>query len=222
MLAGDSDRLGVLRIGSMQRLLSVPHLNIFFILGGYLAVGNYFYTWAETKTTGCPAVEPPAGSYYDEPATEAASCAWSQTDALYFQMVTMSTVGYGDLTPSGFASRLFTLFYILFGIVVVFTGLASLMSTIFAPFAAVLRAWIEVAFPSKYHSGDRPGPAWLYYAKGLLPELLVVVLVQVVAAEGAAPSALCRSPKTREDSCCTLYSTGVAHTRLHTSPLLTR
>ena len=41
---------------------------------------------------------------------------WSWQDALYFSVITLSTVGYGDLTPTQPISRLFTVFYILTGL----------------------------------------------------------------------------------------------------------
>ncbi len=36
---------------------------------------------------------------------------WSIIDALYFSVMTMSTVGYGDLTPSTDISKIFTVIY---------------------------------------------------------------------------------------------------------------
>ncbi len=36
---------------------------------------------------------------------------WSIIDALYFSVMTMSTVGYGDLTPSTDISKIFTIIY---------------------------------------------------------------------------------------------------------------
>ncbi len=36
---------------------------------------------------------------------------WSVIDALYFSVMTMSTVGYGDLTPTTDASKMFTIIY---------------------------------------------------------------------------------------------------------------
>lgn len=41
---------------------------------------------------------------------------WRWVDALYFSVVTIATVGYGDLTPATDAGKLFTVFYILTGI----------------------------------------------------------------------------------------------------------
>ena len=41
---------------------------------------------------------------------------WSWVDSLYFTVVTLTTVGYGDLTPHTDAGKLFTVFYILVGL----------------------------------------------------------------------------------------------------------
>ena len=41
---------------------------------------------------------------------------WSIIDSLYFSIVTFSTVGYGDLTPTNDLSRLFTALYALIGV----------------------------------------------------------------------------------------------------------
>lgn len=41
---------------------------------------------------------------------------WSFIDALYFSVVTLATVGYGDLHPTHDVSQIFTMLYILFGV----------------------------------------------------------------------------------------------------------
>jgi hypothetical protein len=41
---------------------------------------------------------------------------WSWVDAFYFSAVAVTTVGFGDLTPSGDGSKLFTVAYIFAGI----------------------------------------------------------------------------------------------------------
>jgi voltage-gated potassium channel Kch len=47
-------------------------------------------------------------------------------DALYFSVITLSTVGYGDIGPTTTVSKVFTMVYILFGL------------SIFASFASML------------------------------------------------------------------------------------
>lgn len=41
---------------------------------------------------------------------------WSLLDAFYFSSITLTTVGYGDLTPTTAAGKLFTVFYIFAGL----------------------------------------------------------------------------------------------------------
>lgn len=41
---------------------------------------------------------------------------WSWLDSLYFSVVTLTTVGYGDLNPSSALSKIFTMLYILIGL----------------------------------------------------------------------------------------------------------
>lgn len=48
---------------------------------------------------------------------------WSWVDSLYFSVVAVSTVGFGDLSPTSDASKLFTVFYILAGISLITTYL---------------------------------------------------------------------------------------------------
>jgi uncharacterized membrane protein YhaH (DUF805 family) len=67
---------------------------------------------------------------------------YSTADALYFTIVTISTVGYGDLSPGPDhpAMQVFTVLYILVGVALVFPQLASLMTRLLELFRqAVLR-----------------------------------------------------------------------------------
>ena len=54
---------------------------------------------------------------------------WSFLDTVYFSMVTMSTVGYGDYSPSNSAAgQLVTLLFIFVGIFFIFGQLADLVT----------------------------------------------------------------------------------------------
>ncbi|MEL0275122.1 MAG: potassium channel family protein [Flavobacteriaceae bacterium] len=41
---------------------------------------------------------------------------WSWIDALYFSIITLTTIGYGDFSPQTTAGKLFTIVYIIIGI----------------------------------------------------------------------------------------------------------
>jgi uncharacterized membrane protein (UPF0182 family) len=64
---------------------------IFVWAGAVLLVGTLAYHWLE---------------------------GWSYLDALYFCVITLATVGYGDLTPTTPIAKVFTIFYVINGIVI--------------------------------------------------------------------------------------------------------
>ena len=41
---------------------------------------------------------------------------WSWIDSIYFSVITLTTIGYGDLSPQTDGGKVFTLFYIVLGI----------------------------------------------------------------------------------------------------------
>jgi len=41
---------------------------------------------------------------------------WSYVDALYFSIITLTTIGYGDFSPQTTEGKLFTIFYIILGV----------------------------------------------------------------------------------------------------------
>lgn len=61
---------------------------------------------------------------------------WSWIDSLYFSAITLTTVGYGDLTPSSSASKLFTVFYLATGISMLGAGANELLKRRSRRFAA--------------------------------------------------------------------------------------
>ncbi len=46
---------------------------------------------------------------------------WAWLDALYFTVVTLTTIGYGDLHPTTPASKIFTIFFIFVGLGIIST-----------------------------------------------------------------------------------------------------
>lgn len=49
---------------------------------------------------------------------------WTYLDAVYFSASTITTVGYGDITPKTFAGKLFTIFYLFAGVAIALYGLS--------------------------------------------------------------------------------------------------
>jgi voltage-gated potassium channel Kch len=51
----------------------------------------------------------------------------SWLNAYYFSVITLTTVGYGDITPHTSAGKIFTTFYVLFGIGIITTFISMRM-----------------------------------------------------------------------------------------------
>jgi len=50
---------------------------------------------------------------------------WSWVDSYYFSIITLTTVGYGDLSPTTPLSKIFTSFYIISGLGIIFSFMDS-------------------------------------------------------------------------------------------------
>ena len=86
---------------------------------------------------------------------------WTIVDALYFCTVSMSTVGYGDLTPSNPGTKTFTLAWIFVGITCVFTQIGTCSGQLTAPVtrhgAMVLERAVNSLLPRTHLDVDGDG-----------------------------------------------------------------
>lgn len=71
---------------------------------------------------------------------------WNYVDSFYFSTMTLTTVGYGDLTPSTNYSKIFTSFYAIFGI----GAMLYIISTIIGKFVFRQEKRIEKVFRKLY------------------------------------------------------------------------
>ena len=46
---------------------------------------------------------------------------WTWLDSIYFCIVTITTLGFGDFTPQTNAGKIFTIFYIIIGVIIILT-----------------------------------------------------------------------------------------------------
>lgn len=169
-----------------------------FITLAYIGVGCVFYISVEEKP--CESEERLSASDYDE---KACAEAWTLVDALYFSMVTMSTVGYGDLTPTSAGSRLFTCLYIIIGITVVFVNIANALGGVLESTEQQFLRFLEKRWDKHANlagseaglggdaidlTGDgkadfvAPPSNKVYWSQSLFCPFVVLVLIQIVSA----------------------------------------
>jgi hypothetical protein len=122
----------------------------------------------------------------DDPDKE---CAWSALDALYFSVVVMSTVGYGDFSPSTPFTQAFTILYIILGIVVVFSSITECMGIILDPFITWMQSLLDRLFPDALidvGNGEAdcqvPRAWYIHYPKNLLPSISLTLVAQHLSA----------------------------------------
>jgi voltage-gated potassium channel len=90
-------RAEVHTVRPIQRLLLIDVFRdkgsrlVFYWAAAFLALGTLVYHWLE---------------------------GWSYLDSLYFCVISLATIGYGDLTPTTSAAKVFTILYVLNGIAI--------------------------------------------------------------------------------------------------------
>ena len=115
---------------------------------------------------------------------------WNVVDSLYFVVVSISTVGYGDFAPTDTGSQLFTVVFCLIGIVFIFSELSQLIGAGVYPLCAWANCKMDEVFPPRKIdlNGDGrtdveiPQRAFVYYSRTLLAPLALTVTLQLVSA----------------------------------------
>ncbi len=85
-----------------------------YLLPVYQVVRGFVLSWNNPvfrNTTGAVALLLISGTWF-----YAQVEGWRIIDALYFSFITLTTIGYGDLTPKTDAAKIFTMFYAAAGI----------------------------------------------------------------------------------------------------------
>ena len=85
---------------------------------------------------------------------------WNLLESFYFVIVTLTSVGFGDLTPAGDDVRLFTAAYILFGVGILGTALGEIVSSLLnvdATPAGRLLKWLSGAAGEKRDGKEGDG-----------------------------------------------------------------
>jgi hypothetical protein len=115
---------------------------------------------------------------------------WTNIDGAYFAIATVATVGYGDIKPTSDSSRWVAIFMIVFGITIVFSAVAGVIAHGLAPITKYGRALMEKALPRQGVDLDGDGgfdfyiprAAPIYYAKNLLPTIVLFFAIQMASA----------------------------------------
>jgi len=116
---------------------------------------------------------------------------WTTVEAIYFSMVTMSTVGYGDLAPTIWYSQMVGVAFILVGIILVFGQIGGVVGFAIEPLFDHTRELTNSIFPPVYlqitdetghHKIRAPRRPAIFYTKALIGPIVILLLFQFISA----------------------------------------
>lgn len=170
-------------LGQTSSSLKATCFNFLLVLT-YVGIGIAVYHSVEDKDC-----EDDDGTYHNYRKADG-TCRWSVIDIVYFCTVTMSTVGYGDFSPSTPGTKVFTIIWILVGIIFVFSAVATTVGQLIHPIGSKGRQLLERLFPqipvdlngNGIVDYNKPRHWTIYYSKNLLPLLLIVIAAQLACA----------------------------------------
>lgn len=111
---------------------------------------------------------------------------WDVLDCIYFSVVTMSTVGYGDMSPTTPTSEYVTVAFIFFGIIVVFSEVQALVILLVTPIFKCVCNMVDRAWPQRTIDLDGDGGSDFkiprepstYYLQNLAAPIILIVFGQ--------------------------------------------
>lgn len=68
---------------------------------------------------------------------------WNLLDSIYFVVITITTIGYGDLAPATELGKIFTIFFSFFGIAMAFYLVSLIGTTVFKKYFRSLKGGIK-------------------------------------------------------------------------------
>lgn len=145
-----------------------PFASLIVVVCPYYGAAVAFYCAVEDKACESDLL-------LNEPNYDAATCreGWTIIDALYFTTVSVSTVGYGDLTCSNGASRAFTALWIVVGLVVVISQISNSFHGAIANLTSLTIRGIDLVLAPTGNSvrneleAQTSQSPFVYYLKGL-------------------------------------------------------
>ena len=182
-VAPDPARTRSNQMGWLDRFLSCfgPWARLILIAAPYYGLGTVVYVAIETKP--CESI-----LRLSEPNYDPATCRepWTLIDGLYFTTVSMSTVGYGDIRASNATSRAFTAIWIIVGVVVVFSQIASNFGGVIKSLTTSTLKMIDVILGSHLNRDNddqnEPTGFFLFYMKGTAVGLIYFIVFQCIVA----------------------------------------
>mmetsp|Transcript_1110 Transcript_1110/g.2340 ORF Transcript_1110/g.2340 Transcript_1110/m.2340 type:complete len:311 (-) Transcript_1110:106-1038(-) len=102
---------------------------------------------------------------------------WDPLTVFYFCCVSITTIGYGDVTPTTDTDKLFTVFYITVGLSVVFTMIANAVDALFSSIEEADEARVNLNTAGELPPDDKDVYSRLRHKTGFYIGLVVLIMI---------------------------------------------